>query len=105
MTSKRTRGSMFRMTPYLITVGLGISTAAHAAQTPADEVPGADIDASEQAMDDDERVEIPAATIDTNDDGVADAWDRNGDEKPDSWDTDSDGKPDLLDDDGDGEPD
>ncbi|MEM1132981.1 MAG: hypothetical protein AAGH53_08595 [Pseudomonadota bacterium] len=43
--------------------------------------------------------DIPPATIDTNGDGVADAWDRNGDGKPDAWDTDGDGKPDLFDDD------
>lgn len=42
--------------------------------------------------------ETPPATIDTNGDGVADAWDRNGDGEPDAWDTDGDGKPDLFDD-------
>lgn len=41
--------------------------------------------------------EYPPATIDTNDDGVADAWDRNGDGAPDAWDTDGDGRPDLFD--------
>lgn len=46
-----------------------------------------------------------APTIDTNDDGKADAWDKNGDGKADAWDTDGDGKPDAWDKDGDGQPD
>lgn len=103
MHSNRTTRPLTRLTPYLITVGLGISTAAGAAQAP-EEVMETEIAASDQATDD-VTSEIPAPTIDTNGDGVADAWDRNGDEKPDAWDTDGDGKPDLLDDDGDGKPD
>jgi hypothetical protein len=47
----------------------------------------------------------PAPTIDTNKDGVPDAWDRNGDGKADAWDLDGDAKPDRFDDDGDGQPD
>ena len=51
--------------------------------------------------------EMPAlpATIDSDGDGVADAWDRNSDGSADAWDTNGDGKPDLFDDDGDGKPD
>lgn len=48
---------------------------------------------------------IPPATIDTNSDGKADAWDRNGDGKADAWDTNGDGKPDAADNNGDGLPD
>ncbi|MEO1044828.1 MAG: hypothetical protein AAFX04_05250 [Pseudomonadota bacterium] len=44
--------------------------------------------------------DYPPATIDTNGDGVADAWDRDGDGQPDAWDTDADGKPDLFEQDG-----
>lgn len=47
----------------------------------------------------------PPPTIDTNNDGKADAWDRNGDGLPDAWDVNADGLPDLLDDNGDGKPD
>ncbi|MEP2989817.1 MAG: hypothetical protein ABJN65_05345 [Parasphingorhabdus sp.] len=47
----------------------------------------------------------PPATIDTDGDGVMDAWDQRGDGKPDTWDTDGDGKPDAFDQDGDGAPD
>ncbi|WOE73824.1 hypothetical protein [Alterisphingorhabdus coralli] len=35
-------------------------------------------------------------TIDTNGDGVADAWDRNNDGVADAWDTDGDGVADLF---------
>lgn len=103
MHSNRTNRPMLRMTPYLITVGLGISTTANAAQAP-EEVQETEIAASDQATVE-AQSEIPAPTIDTDGDGVADAWDRNGDKKPDAWDTDGDGKPDLLDDNGDGKPD
>ncbi|MGB5483096.1 hypothetical protein [Parasphingorhabdus sp.] len=84
--SKRPR----RLTPYLITVGLGLSVAAHAA---------------EPELSDDKKSEIPAPTIDTDGDGLVDAWDRRGDGQADAWDTDGDGQPDLLDDNGDGKPD
>lgn len=40
---------------------------------------------------------IPPATIDTDGDGIADAWDRNQDGTPDAWDTDGDGQPDKAD--------
>ena len=90
MRSKRSSNRLRRITPYLITVGLGFSVAAHAAEPKAtDEVPS----------------EIPAPTIDTDGDGKMDAWDRSGDGQPDAWDSDGDGQPDLLDDDGDGKPD
>ena len=49
--------------------------------------------------------EVPPPTIDTNDDGVMDAWDRDNDGKADVWDTDGDGQPDAVDNDGDGKPD
>jgi hypothetical protein len=44
-------------------------------------------------------------TIDSNEDGKADAWDRDGNGTPDAWDVNGDGKPDKFDDDGDGKPD
>ena len=79
-----------RMTPYLITVGLGLSVAASAAEPElSDEVPS----------------EIPGPTIDTDGDGAMDAWDRSGDGQPDAWDSDGDGEPDRFDDNGDGKPD
>jgi hypothetical protein len=37
---------------------------------------------------------VPPPTIDSNEDGKADAWDVNGDGKPDKFDDDGDGKPD-----------
>lgn len=49
--------------------------------------------------------EVPPPTMDTNEDGKADAWDRDANGIPDAWDTNNDGKPDLLDNDGDGKPD
>jgi hypothetical protein len=45
------------------------------------------------------------ATLDTNNDGKADAWDRDSNGTADAWDTNGDGKPDKFDDDGDGKPD
>jgi hypothetical protein len=48
---------------------------------------------------------VPPPTIDSNEDGKADAWDRDGNSKPDAWDVNGDGKPDVFDDDGDGKPD
>ena len=41
--------------------------------------------------------QVPRATMDSNGDGIADAWDRNGDGTADAWDTDGDGKPDKAD--------
>ena len=68
MHSKIASNGLRRMTPYLITVGLGLSVAANAAQPESsDEAPS----------------EIPAPTIDTD-----------GDSQPDALDTDGDGKPD-----------
>jgi hypothetical protein len=90
MHSKKSSNRVRRLTPYLITVGLGLSVAANAAQT---ETP------------DEVQSEIPAPTIDTDGDGKMDAWDRDGDGQPDAWDSDADGKPDLLDDNADGKPD
>ncbi len=90
MHSNKASNRLRRMTPYLITVGLGLSVTAHAA---------------EPELSDDHRSEIPTPTIDTDGDGILDAWDRSGDGRPDAWDSDGDGQPDLLDDDGDGKPD
>jgi hypothetical protein len=45
------------------------------------------------------------ATLDTNNDGKADAWDRDSNGTADAWDKNGDGKPDKFDDDGDGKPD
>ncbi len=110
MHSKTTSGRVLRMTPYLITVGLGFSIAAQAA-TPAKEVGVADKGvavadtAVQKPSGDNVSSEIPAPTIDTDGDGKADAWDRSGNGQPDAWDTDGDGKPDLLDDNADGKPD
>ncbi len=47
----------------------------------------------------------PPPTLDTNGDGIADAWDRDADGLPDAWDLDGDANPDALDNNGDGEPD
>ena len=90
MHSNRSSHPMHRLTPYLITVGLGLSIPAQAAQP---ESP------------DEMQSEIPAATIDSDGDGTMDAWDRNADGQPDAWDSDADGQPDLVDDNGDGQPD
>jgi hypothetical protein len=90
MHSNRAPNHMRRMTPFLITVGLGLSFAANAA---------------EPELTDDMQSEIPAPTIDSDGDGRMDAWDRSDDGQPDAWDSDGDGQPDLLDNDGDGEPD
>ena len=79
MHSNRASKRLRRMTPYLITVGLGLSTAASAA---------------EPEYSDDKQSEFPAPTIDTDGDGLPDAWDEDGD-----------GQPDLLDDNGDGKAD
>jgi hypothetical protein len=49
--------------------------------------------------------EVPAPTIDTDNDGKMDAWDRDSNGVPDAWDKDGDNKPDAMDDDGDGRPD
>jgi len=49
--------------------------------------------------------EIPPPTIDTNGDGLPDAWDRDSDGRPDAWDTNADNLPDKFDNDGDGIPD
>lgn len=61
---------------------------------PQDTVAGADRNAA-----------AVAPTIDTNNDGKADAWDRDNNGTADAWDTNGDGKPDKYDDDGDGKPD
>ena len=69
MHSKIALSGLRRMTPYLITAGLGLSVAASAAQpVPSDDRPS----------------EIPAPTVDTDGDGVMDAWDRDGDSQPDA---------------------
>lgn len=82
MHSNQAPRRLRRMTPYLITVGLGLSVTAHAA---------------EPEFSDDKRSEIPAPSIDTDGDGIVDAWDRSGDGRPDVWDSNSDDQPDLLD--------
>ena len=90
MHSNRASRRLRRMTPYLITVGLGLSAAASAA---------------EPEYSNDKHSEIPAPTINSDGDGLPDAWDRSGDGQPDAGDEDGDGQPDLLDDNGDGKPD
>jgi hypothetical protein len=47
----------------------------------------------------------PPPTIDTNNDGKADAWDRDTNGISDAWDVNGDAKPDLFDNNGDGKPD
>lgn len=90
MHSNKAANHLRRMVPFLITASLGLSVTASAAEPElSDEVPS----------------EIPAPTLDTDGDGVMDAWDRSGDGQPDAWDTDGDGQPDALDNDGDGKPD
>lgn len=96
MHSRNSLKPRIRMTPYLITVGAGLSMATGALASPEME---------KTTQQEPEDSEVPAPTIDTDGDGTADAWDRSGDGKPDAWDTDGDGEPDLLDDDGDGKPD
>jgi len=90
MHSKNSPNHLRLMTPFLVTVGMGLSVSAYAA---------------EPESPDDMQSEIPVPTIDSNGDGVMDAWDRSGDGQPDAWDSDGDGQPDLLDNDGDGQPD
>lgn len=90
MHSNKASKTLRRLAPYLVTAGLGLSVAASAA---------------EPESPDENPPEIPAPTIDSDGDGIADAWDRTGDGQPDAWDTDGDGQPDRLDDDGDGQPD
>lgn len=97
MHSTKPSKPLVRFTPYMITVGVGISMATGAL--------AASPEMEKTVQEAPEESEIPAPTIDTDGDGTADAWDRSGDGKPDAWDTDGDGKPDLLDDDGDGKPD
>ncbi len=48
---------------------------------------------------------VPPPTIDTNNDGKPDGWDRDANGLVDAWDTNDDKKPDLFDDNGDGKPD
>jgi hypothetical protein len=48
---------------------------------------------------------VPPPTIDSNQDGKPDAWDRDANGLADAWDTNGDNKPDLFDDNGDGKPD
>jgi len=50
-------------------------------------------------------VAAPPPNIDTNGDGIADAWDLDGDAKPDIWDLNGDGTPDAWDQDSDNKPD
>lgn len=52
-----------------------------------------------------QKAATPAATMDTNGDGKADAWDRDANGVADAWDTNGDGAPDAVDDNGDGKPD
>ncbi|MDM7957168.1 hypothetical protein [Blastomonas sp.] len=65
-------------------------------EAPTTETPAAPM--NDPAMDAPATAEqAPPATLDTNGDGVADAWDRNGDGQPDAWDTNGDGQPDKAD--------
>ena len=90
MHSTNTPRTRRRLTPYLITVGLGISAAAHAGEPKSKAEPAS---------------EIPPPTIDTNGDRTPDAWDRDGNGRADAWDIDGDDRPDVVDDNGDGKPD
>jgi len=94
MHSKSPKIRLRHITPYLITAGVGLSMATSVSASPDDEK-------NRKSMES----EIPAPTLDTNADGIPDAWDRSGNGQPDAWDTNGDGKPDLLDDDADGKPD
>ncbi|MGB5077573.1 MAG: hypothetical protein WBO17_08850 [Sphingorhabdus sp.] len=49
--------------------------------------------------------ELPPPTIDSNQDGKVDAWDRDANGVTDAWDVNGDNKPDQFDNDGDGKPD
>ncbi len=49
--------------------------------------------------------QVPPPTMDTNEDGKMDAWDRDANGVADAWDVNGDGKPDVMDNDGDGKPD
>ena len=40
--------------------------------------------------------ETPPPNVDSNGDGIADAWDKDGDGKADAWDKDGDGKSDKI---------
>tara|TARA_R110002110_G_scaffold87824_9_gene228638 strand:+ start:113 stop:346 length:234 start_codon:yes stop_codon:yes gene_type:complete len=73
-----TRSNPFhRITPYLVTVGLGLAIPAQAA---------------EPESPDDMQAEVPAATIDSDGDGQPDLLDGDGDGQPDP--SDGDGQPD-----------
>jgi hypothetical protein len=61
------------------------------------------VHAAEPAPNTDKQTSPP--TIDTNNDGKADGWDRDANGLVDAWDTNGDKKPDLFDDNGDGKPD
>lgn len=104
-TSTRTSNKKVRLTPYLITVGVGFSMAGGAIAAAPEMENASQEEVQEAPAEAPLESEIPAPTIDTNGDGTADAWDRSGNGQPDAWDTDADGRPDLLDDDGDGQPD
>ena len=49
--------------------------------------------------------DLSPPTMDTNEDGKADGWDRDANGVPDAWDVNGDAKPDVFDNDGDGKPD
>jgi hypothetical protein len=77
----------------------------HAAETPKPSKPMAAMkDKAKPKAPADEK-SVPPPTIDTNNDGKADGWDRDANGLVDAWDTNSDNKPDLFDDNGDGKPD
>lgn len=78
---------------------LGVAYAQETAAAPAEATSGVDSQATPGRS-----AETPA-TLDTNNDGKADAWDRDSNGTADAWDSNSDGKPDQFDDDGDGKPD
>ena len=85
MHSNTSSNPVRRFTPFLITLGLGLSVAAHATEPESPE---------------DMQPEIPAATIDSDGDGTMDAWDSDANGQPDLLDTDGDGRPDQPEDDG-----
>jgi hypothetical protein len=48
---------------------------------------------------------VPPPSLDSNNDGKLDAWDRDANGVADAWDINGDGQPDQVDDNGDGKPD
>jgi hypothetical protein len=84
---------------------LALPMIAFAQNTPEKQVETVSAPPAESANTQSVPTPIPPATIDTNGDGKADAWDRDANGMPDAWDVNGDGQPDQLDNNGDGKPD